>query len=159
MKFKPFLFLSLGLTMVMAISSTAVQAQISAAAQQHAQNISKNCPGAWTTPACLKAVSASSYDMTIDYASKLESAGKKDFLEPLKQTCAASTAAREQDFPADAMNSAFKECANGIYDITQKSGVLPDRNYFQLIVVPSLCMDGAKECAQVEQQMRAMVKQ
>jgi len=157
MKLKSLLILPLGLALFAPLNIA--QAQISPQAQQHALNVSKNCPGSWENATCLKAVSSSSYDMIIDYAAKLEQAGKKDFLEPLKQTCAASTAAREQEFPASAMNSAFKECANSMYDIAQKSSVMPDRNYFQLIVVSSLCLDGAPECAGVEQQMRAMAKQ
>lgn len=139
--------------------TTPAAAQIDAAVMKHAKAVARTCPGAWDKPACLKVLGASNFDMTVDYAAKLEAADKKDFLEPLKQSCAASTAAKEQDVPAYAMTSASKECANSIYDITQKTKVLPDRNYYQLIVASTLCLEGAKECATIEQQMGAVAKQ
>lgn len=159
MTFKLFYLLPLAATaMAVGMPSTA-QAQIDAAVMKHAQAVAKTCPGAWDKPACLKVLGESNFDMTVDYAAKLEAAGKKDFLEPLKQSCAASTAAREQDVPAYAMTSASKECANSIYDITQKTKVSPDRNYYQLIVASTLCLEGAKECADLEKQMHAIAQQ
>lgn len=134
-------------------------AQIDGAVMQHAMTISKTCPGAWTQAACLKALSSSNHDLAVNYAQSVQNAGKTEAVEAIKQSCAASTAATQQDYPAKAMQSAFTECANGIYDISQKTGVNPDPTSYQLLVGSILCLSGAPQCAALEQQMRAMVAQ
>ncbi len=74
--------------------------------------------------------------------------------ETLKQKCAASTAHREQAFPAAAMKSAFIECANGISDLVDQTQVSPDLDHYQLLVAPVLCMNKDKSCASLERGLK-----
>lgn len=124
----------------------------------HAMSVSKVCPGAWETQACLKAMSLSNQDLAVNYASAVKNAGHEAEIENVKQVCAASTAATEGDYPAYAMKSAFTECANGIYDISERTGVKPDPSHYQLLIGSVMCLSQAKECAGLEQQMRTMAQ-
>lgn len=125
---------------------------------RHAMTISKACPGNWGAQSCLRAMSASNQDMAINYALKVKEAGHEQELETIKETCAASTAATQGEYPADAMRSAFTECVNGMYTVSEKTGVTPDQSHYQLIVGAVLCMNNAPQCPQLEKQMRTLVR-
>lgn len=115
-----------------------------------AKAIAAVCPGAWESPACLTAVSQSNYVLVSNYGAVLQKAKLNAPAEALKQTCAASTAHREQTFPAKAMRSAFVACANGISDMVDQTKVSPDPDHFQMLYVPILCMDKDKSCKTLE---------
>ncbi|TVQ83385.1 MAG: hypothetical protein EA357_06260 [Micavibrio sp.] len=125
---------------------------------RHAIAISKACPGNWEKQPCLRAMSESNQDMAINYAMKVKEAGHEQELETIKETCAASTAATQGEFPAQAMRSAFTECVNGMYTVSEKTGVTPDQSHYQLIVGAVLCMNNAPQCPQLEEQMRTLVR-
>ena len=122
-------------------------------AATHAANIAKSCPGTWEKEACLHAVSNSAHDMVVNYAAALESAGKTSALETLKQVCAAATAT-ESNIPAYAYTSAYTECANGIYDLSEHTRVQPDQSHYQLLITAVLCLSKDQRCAALELQMR-----
>jgi len=71
-----------------------------------------------------------------------------------EQSCAASTAHREQAFPAYAMKSAFIECVNIISDLSEQTGVAPDVNHYQLLLLPALCLEKDKRCGPMEKGLR-----
>ena len=99
--------------------------------------------------------------MAVKYAGMLEARGKKDSIEELKQVCAAATVTEEdvgEDVPAYAFQSAYTECANGIYDISEKTGVKPDQSHYQLIVGAVLCLSNAPQCKVLEGQMQKYQK-
>jgi len=126
--------------------------QPSAMAVQFAQLVSKACLNKqWETPACLSAVSNSNLALAATYGSDLQNKGFAAAAEQIKQHCAASTAAREQAYPAYAMKSAFTECANMIYDVSEQTKVTPDQAHYQLLVAPILCMSNDQRCLGVEQ--------
>lgn len=141
--------LSAGLLACCVFSASLTHAS-SAQSLQFAANIANVCPGAWDSPACLTAVSESNFVMVSNYGAVLQQAKLEAQAESLKQNCAASTAHREQAFPAAAMRSAFVACANHISDLVDQTKVSPDTDHFQLLVAPVLCMDKNKSCAQIE---------
>lgn len=116
----------------------------------HAQKIAAVCPGAWESPACLTAVSESNLVMVSGYGATLQERKMEAQAETLKQHCAASTAHREKQFPAYAMNSAFTECANIISDLVDQTQILPDQDHYTLLVLPVLCMNKDPRCAPME---------
>lgn len=117
---------------------------------QAAKSIAAVCPGAWESPACLTAVSHSNYALVSNYGTTLQQARLGAQAETLKQKCAASTAHREQAFPAAAMKSAFIECANIISDLVEQTRVSPDPDHFQMLFVPILCLNKDKSCTSLE---------
>lgn len=119
-----------------------------------ARAIASVCPGAWESPACLTAVSQSNYTLVSNYGAVLQQAKLNAQAETLKQKCAASTAHREQAFPAAAMRSAFVACANGISDLVDQTSISPDVDHYQMLVAPVLCLDKDKSCASLEAGLR-----
>lgn len=117
----------------------------------HAERVSKFCPEHWETQECLSAVSESNLVLAANYAGVLEKRGKKSHLENLKQHCAAATAGSKGEYPAYAMRSAFVECANIIVDISDATGIDPDKSHYQLLVGAVLCLDEDRRCDAVEQ--------
>jgi hypothetical protein len=136
------------------IFPAAAQGSPSKISQQYASRVSGACLGNWESQACLKAVSESSLAMVSRYAETLKSRGGSSALETLKQKCAASTAAITQNIPANAMRSAYTECANAIYDISEQTGVKPDQSHYQLLVGPVLCLSKDRRCSAIEQGLR-----
>ncbi len=120
-----------------------------------AKSIAGVCPGAWESPACLTAVSQSNYTLVSNYGAALQQSRLETPAETLKQKCAASTAHREQAFPATAMKSAFIECANAISDLVDQTRVSPDLDHYQLLVAPVLCMNKDKSCTAIEGGLKA----
>ena len=131
-----------------------VAQQVSPQVMSHAVKIAKTCPDHWEKTACTEAISNSNMDMVVNYATALEKAGHKASLEPLKEHCAAATAIPEENIPAYAFQSAYTECVNSIYDISQKTKVTPDQSHYQLLVGSVLCLNKAPECAGLEKQMQ-----
>lgn len=117
---------------------------------QHAKIVSKACIGNWESQPCLKAVSESALVFAANYGAKLKRRGKSKSMETLKQHCAAATAASQGEYPAYAMQSAYTECANIIYDISEETKVTPDQSHYQLLVAPVLCLSKARECKGIE---------
>lgn len=144
----------------LASSSMPVQAQIqtetsaSKTARNFARSISRSCLRGWESQQCLIALSETTLVLTANYAVALEKNKKADHVEQLKKHCAASTAAMEGRYPAEVMNSAFTECANTIYDISEASGIAPDLSHYQLLVGGVLCLSGQPQCASIEQGLR-----
>jgi hypothetical protein len=120
-------------------------------ASTHASDIGKLCPGKWEDASCLAAVSQSNYDLTLGYADALAKAPQA--VESLKQHCAAATVI-DSNIPAYAYKSAYTECANGIYDISENTGVSPDTSHYQLLVGAVLCLSKDARCAGIESQLK-----
>lgn len=155
MRFHPSIMLCAALFFTAALSfSMSVHAQqVSPQVMAHAKKIASVCPKSWEKQNCLAAVSESNLTLAANYAQTLDNAGKSKHLEPLKQICAASTAATKGKYPAEALLSAFTECANGIYGIYQKSGVQPDQSNYQLLVGAILCLNKDPQCDLLEQSL------
>lgn len=122
--------------------------------REHAGIIGHLCPEKWESQDCLHAVSLSNYDMVRVYAETLGQKGRKSSLEPLKNTCAAATVIGDETIPAYAYKSAYTECANSIYDISERAGVKPDPDHYQLLVAALLCLEKDRRCAGIESQLR-----
>lgn len=107
--------------------------------------------GKWAGQPCLNAVSASNMALASMYGAALQQANQNAQAENLKQHCAASTAATQGEYPADAMRSAFTECANSIVDISGATGLNPDPTRYQALIGAVWCLTGDAKCASVEQ--------
>jgi len=155
MRFSPRITFYAALFFIGALSTStgAIAQQVTPQVMAHAKQIASICPGSWEQQNCLKAVSESNITLASNYAESLDNSGKSNHIEPLKQLCAASTAATKGEYPPAAMNSAFTECANGIYDISQKSGVAPDQSNYQLLVAAILCLNKDPQCDLLERSM------
>lgn len=89
------------------------------------------------------------------FGASLEYEGYKAQMDPLKEDCAASTAATQQDgIPAYAMKSAYTVCANKIAEIAEITGVKPDPSYYQLMIASILCMDKNPQCRMMESSLK-----
>ncbi|QQG36903.1 MAG: hypothetical protein HYS17_03785 [Micavibrio aeruginosavorus] len=121
---------------------------------QKTREVAAACPGAWETPACLRVLSQSNYLMLANYGAALQQQKHEVAAEQLKQHCAASTAHREQAFPAYAMRSAFVECANTISDIVDTTGLMPNQDLYRLLLLPVYCLDGHITCPVIEKTLR-----
>lgn len=128
--------------------------QMSEAAAGYAKSISRQCLRGWESQRCLAALSESALALTANYAAALDKGRKKKFLDGLKNQCAAATAATEGRYPAEAMVSAYTECANAIYDISEASGVSPDLSHYQLLIGGILCLSDDPQCEIVEKGLR-----
>ena len=124
--------------------------QASDASFAAAQKVAPVCVGAWESPACLTAMSESNMTMVSNYGALLQSRKLDAQAETLKQHCAASTAHREQQFPAEAMKSAFIECINAISDLAEQTTIPPDVDHFQLLVAAGLCLSKDARCVPME---------
>lgn len=120
-----------------------------------AKNMAKACPQSWENQECLQATSQAALVMISQYGASLEHGGKKSYQNPLKEECAASTAAtQEADIPAYAMKSAYTVCVNKIVDIADATGIKPDPSYFQLMYATIICMDKKPQCQMMEIALR-----
>ncbi len=120
----------------------------------HAKQVAGACLGQWEAQGCLSAVSESTLVLAANYAGVLEAQGKKSAVEQIKQHCAAGTAAMRENIPAYAMKSAWAECANMIYDVSETTGTVPDQSHYQLLAGPILCLEKDRRCADVEQGLK-----
>ncbi len=120
-------------------------------AQKYAAGVASACVGNWQSQPCLKASSEAAMALTAKYMASLNQTGKTTQAETIKQHCAAATAAMTEQVPADAMRSAYTECANMIYDVSEQTGIKPDQSLYQLLVAPVLCLSGDQRCSMIEQ--------
>lgn len=126
---------------------------------EDAASVADACPGNWESPECLRATSQSALVLISQYGASLEHEGQEHAKEPLKEECAASTAAtQENGIPAYALKSAYTVCLNKITDIADETGVKPDPSYLQLMVGAIWCMDRNPQCAMVEGGLRKWAK-
>jgi len=116
----------------------------------HIRNMASFCIGKWENQDCIKELSSIAMDTTTNYAELLDAANKKSSMEPLKQHCAASTAALKMSVPAYAIKSAITECVNIIADINDKTAVKPNLNLYQLMVSSVMCLDKKPSCKEIE---------
>ncbi|MAE50190.1 MAG: hypothetical protein CMH27_00085 [Micavibrio sp.] len=116
----------------------------------HAKTIAETCPGQWEHQRCLQSLSYSNLALAGQYAEALNKAGKKDAIETLRQTCAASTAATKGEYPPAAMTSAFTTCANSIYSLSEETGIKPDQSHYQLLIAAILCLNKDPQCELLE---------
>lgn len=140
------------LALVIAAPSAHAQTA-SAVSLTHAKALAAVCPGNWESPACLTAVSESNMVLVSNYGALLQHKKLTAAAETLKQKCAASTAHREEAFPAYAMNSAFIECVNIISDLADQTHVLPDQSHYQLLLLPALCLSKDQRCDPMEKSL------
>lgn len=143
-----YILLALSAVVTFGFGSAAYAA--SEASVTYARRIAPVCIGAWETPACLTAVSESNLVLASNYGAKLQENKQDTAAETLKQHCAASTAHREKQYPAYAMESAFVECINIISDLNDQTGVSPDVDHYQLLVMAGLCMRKDRRCPPME---------
>lgn len=122
----------------------------------HLSDIAQKCPGAWTQQTCMAALANSNMTMASQYAEVLDQSGNKDSLEPLKEHCAASTAAMKIEVPAYAMKSAMIECANTIYDLIEQTGQKPHMSHYELTVGAIMCLSDDPSCANIEKTLIAI---
>lgn len=136
--------------------STAATAQTppSATSLQYAQSVARACVADWTAQKCLSAVSDSNMVLLSNYGADLQNHKLDSAAETLKQHCAATTAANQQNVPAYAMHSALTECANTITDLAAQTGIQPDPSHYQLLIAPLLCLGADPSCAQITRQMQ-----
>lgn len=106
--------------------------------------------GRWEEQACLKAISENTLVMASNYGAALQGRGKNKASETLKEHCAAATAATKGEYPAYAMRSAYVECANKVYDLTESTKMSPDLSQYQLLVGAVQCLDKSRACKGVE---------
>ena len=120
----------------------------------NARDVANKCLNSqWERQPCLRAVSQNNLIMASEYADALGKAGKNQEAEFIKETCAASTAASKEEFPAYAMRSAFVECVNAIPSAANATGILPDQSQFQLLVAAIQCLDKTEACPAIEQSL------
>lgn len=117
----------------------------------HVTNVSRACIGHWEKQSCLQSVSSTALTLTAKYAETLNQKGQDQAIEYLKEYCAAATAATKGEYPAEAMRSAYTECVNIIADLSDKTGMKPNPEYYQLLVGAVLCLNKNKNCTYVEQ--------
>lgn len=153
---KPMFRAALILITLTALSAAPAMAatQSSDVPQQYASAVAKNCIGNWESPACLSASSSTALTVAALYGSELQERGHSAAAEKIKEHCAAATAAREQSYPAYAMQSAYTECANMIYDVSVETSIKPQPELYQLLVSSVLCLSKDGRCASVEQGLR-----
>jgi len=120
----------------------------------YAKLIANACPDQWESPACLSAVSKSNLALAANYGGALQEQKLNDAAEKIKQHCAASTAAREQEFPAYAMKSAFIECANMMSDVSDETRITPDLSHYQLLIGATMCLNKDPGCAEITKTLR-----
>ncbi len=130
---------------------------VSREARTFAGIIASQCPGKWKSQTCMEKVSESALVLAANYAAALQKRGFENAVEKIKKNCAAATAASRIEVPAYAMESAYIECANMIYDISEETGLKPDQSHYQLLVSPILCMTEDKRCPGLESQMKDLL--
>ncbi len=146
------------LSLVSLAAPARAQLDAPAGVKQEAAAIAGACLNNWEAPACLKNVSGAALVLAANYGTALQQGGHTGEAEDIKQHCAASTAATQGDYPANAMRSAFTECANAISDIAAKTGVNPDPSQYQLLIGPTLCLSGDQRCAAVTSGLQAFAR-
>jgi hypothetical protein len=120
-----------------------------------AKTLSHSCLKQWDQPKCLTNISQAALILAANYAGDLESQGMVGAVEQIKQNCAAATAGTKGNYPAYAMKSAFTECANMIYDVSEQTNINPDLSHYQLLVSSIMCLNKDRSCPTIEQGLQA----
>ena len=147
-----------GFWMMPAQAQTTAQNSPSETSLIYARLIANSCPGQWETPACLSAVSKSNLALAANYGGALQEKNLNDAAEKIKQHCAASTAASDQEFPAYAMKSAFIECANAMSDVSDETKITPDLSHYQLLIGATMCLGKDPGCAEITRTLQQYAK-
>jgi hypothetical protein len=135
-------------------ASQKAYAQTSEESVTYARLASAHCLGRWDDPECLKSISQSTLVLAANYAGLLESKGMIGAVEQIKQHCSAATAGTKGQYPAYAMQSAFTECANMIFDVSEQTSIKPDLSHYQILVGAILCLSKDRRCAVIEKQLK-----
>jgi hypothetical protein len=125
---------------------------VSETAMHYTKMVAQDCSAkadAWSSNGCLRTLSESNRVMISNYMETLDREGQTQFVELVKNSCAASTAAEQGTYPADAMKSAFIECANAISDVAEASRLAPDLAHYELLAGSILCMSNDRRCREV----------
>lgn len=149
-KFIFMLALSLTVLCVSTTQHAKAESTPSEAAASFAKLLSNNCLKRWNNPTCLSNISQSALVLAANYAGDLQSNGMVGAVEQVKQHCAAATAGTKGDYPAYAMQSAFTECANIIYDVSEQTKIKPDNSHYQLLVGSIMCLNKDRSCPSIE---------
>ncbi len=129
---------------------------LTAKEKKYVRAVAENCSGQWQEQPCLATLARVSKHVTSYYAEDLHKKGRKGRLEPLKQGCAASTAAEKMEVPVYAMKGAMTVCANTISDITEATGISPNVNLYQLVIAGVLCLANDPQCPALEGRLQAL---
>jgi len=129
--------------------------EASAETQLFAKTLSNSCVKQWDQPTCLTNISQAALILAANYAGDLESNGMIGAVEQIKQNCAAATAGTKGNYPAYAMKSAFTECANMIYDVSEQTNIKPDLSFYQLLVSSIMCLNKDRSCQVIEKGLAA----
>lgn len=127
---------------------------------QHAQGIANSCLHDWKNLTCYGAVSDSNQELLAGYMNKLKTAGHSQHAEKVRQECAASTAIRRfakesgKNLSANAVSEAFTVCVNQITDTSETTQVKPDITYYQLLLIPTLCLRDDPRCGSMAASLR-----
>ena len=121
-------------------------------------SMAENCAGQWQAQNCLREVSDVMLHLAASYAGNLQDNGQTEFVDSIKENCSAATAAKHKDIPVYALNSAMTQCINMIYDISEKSGLKPDHNLYQLAVGSTFCLKNLSGCDTIESQLLAILE-
>ncbi len=127
---------------------------------QHAKSIANSCLHKWTHIGCYGAVSDSNQVLVKDYMAKLKTAGHPQLAEKVRQECAASTAVRRfvqesgKNISANAISEAFTVCVNQITEANEATQVKPDPTYYQLLLIPTLCLREDPRCGSMASSLR-----
>lgn len=121
--------------------------------EKYVNMVAAECPENWSSPVCLSVMSESNRVMVSNFMEELDRAGQAGAVESVKNSCAASTAAEKQIFPADAMKSAFIECANIISDTAATTRLAPDLAHYELLTAAVLCMSNDRRCVGITKKL------
>lgn len=138
--------------------ATAEQKNIKSYIKEYVQDVHQKCASAWKSKPCVVSLSALSRDLTIHYVDQLNKSNQNKFQDPLKENCAATTAALKQDVPAYAQKSAMTVCLNAISDISEASGVKPELDMYQIAVGSVGCLDKDGSCEEFEKQLNSVIQ-
>jgi hypothetical protein len=125
----------------------------SASAQNKFYNYANICPKNWESQACLSTVSQIVYDMVTLYEKGLNNISRPNHIPALKEKCAAATAAANGEFPAYAMQSAYTECANNLYELSEQTSLKPQAESYQALIGAVLCLSKDPSCSGIESQL------
>lgn len=117
----------------------------------------QNCLGTWSSQKCMQILSSSAMALTKDYAYSLNKGGQTTHLEPLRQNCAASTAATRVDVSPKVQRSAIGTCVNHIATVYEQTNIRPHPDLYQLLAGAVFCFDKNSACVIVEQGLKTVL--
>ena len=130
------------------VASDPSRADVIVSSIRHAAD---KCLSKWEAASCITELGHFSTTLVTFFAHDLEAAGHQAQLEPLRQSCAASTASSKMAVPAYAQSSAMTECANMMYDISVKAQLVPEATMYQFMIMSVMCLNkDQRKCAAME---------